>query len=62
MMHAEAKAVVDSSRGKAALQYDKRCKLLKRSYSLMRARDKMRLKIRSLIKIQREVKRWYQRL
>lgn len=43
MMHAEAKYVVDASLQKASFEFDKRCKFMKRAYSMMKAQDKLRL-------------------
>lgn len=51
MMHAEAKAVVDASKNKASLQYDKRCKFLKRSYSIMKAQEQMIIRRRRLTQV-----------
>lgn len=47
----EIKAVLDASKNKASAKYDKNSRMLKRSYTLMKANDEMIVRKLNLLRI-----------
>jgi myosin heavy subunit len=59
---AEVRAALQASRNKASAIYDKYSRMIKRSYTVASADERPIIRLASLIKLQKAMKKWYQKI